>query len=58
MLEREGSEGKVQKLLPLHTRPNFSWMNWKAVLFIYGATVPLGKEVLTINFALAVETAA
>ena len=58
MLERDSYEGKTQKLLPLNTGPKFSWMNWRAVLFIFAATIALGKEVLLTNCALLVETAA
>ena len=58
MLERENYEGKTSKLLPLSTGLKFSWMNWKAYLMIFAATVVLGKDVLLTNFALLVETAA
>ena len=58
MLERYGYEGKSTKILPLHTRPNFSWMEWKAFLFIYAQTISLGADVLTINVSLLVETVA
>ena len=58
MAEKEGYEGKTMKLLPLSTGPRFSWMNWKAYLFIFAATIVLGKEVLLTNFSLVVETAA
>ena len=58
MLERESYEGKSSKILPLHTRPNFSLMEWKAFLFAYAATVSLGVDVLMMNVSLLVETAA
>ena len=58
MAEKEGYEGKQMKLLPLNTGPRFSWMNWKAYLFIFAATIVLGKEVLLTNFSIVVETAA
>ena len=58
MLERDGYEGRSSKMLPLHTRPNFSWMEWKAFLFAYAGTVSLGVDVLMMNVSLLVETAA
>ena len=59
MLERdEGYGPKTQKILPLHFRANFSWMDWISYLRIYAMTVPLGSEVLEMNTALLVETAA
>ena len=58
MLERQGSESKAQKLLPLSSNPRFSWIEWKAYLFIFAATIVLGKEALTTSFVGAVETAA
>ena len=57
MLERDG-ESRTQKLLPLSTRPNFSWMEWKAYLFVFAATITLGKEALTTNFSAVVESVA
>ena len=62
MLERDG-ESRTQKLLPLSTRPNFSWMEWKAYLFIFAATTitcrwASKKEALTTNFSAVVESAA
>ncbi len=47
MLERQGSESKTQKLLPLSSNPRFSWVEWKAYLFIFAATIVLGKEART-----------
>ena len=58
MLERENYDSKSAKLLPLSTRGDFSWMEWKAFLFIYARTILLGIEVLTMNVSLLVETAA
>ena len=58
MLERAGSESKTQKLLPLSSSPKFSWVEWKAYLFIFAATIALGKEALTTSFVGVVESAA
>ena len=58
MLERQGSESKAQKLLPLSSSPRFSWIEWKAYLFIFAATIVLGKEALTTSFVGVVESAA
>ena len=57
MLERENYE-KSSKLLPLSTRADFSWMEWKAFLFVFARTILLGLEVLTTNVANLVETVA
>ncbi len=54
MLERAGSESKT-RLLPLSSYPRFSWVKWKAYLFIFAATIALGKEALTMG---VVESAA
>ena len=58
MLERQGSESKSQKLLPFSSHPRFSWIEWKAYLFIFAATIVLGKEALTTSFVGVVESAA
>ena len=58
MLERQGSESKAQKLLPLSSSPRFSWIEWKAYLFIFAATIALGREALTTSFVGVVESAA
>ena len=58
MADRDGYESKAQKLLPLSTNPRFSWMEWKAYLLIFVATILLGKEVLLTNFGVLVESVA
>jgi uncharacterized membrane protein YgcG len=58
MADREDYGSKAQKLLPLSSNPRFSWMEWKAYLLIFVATIVLGKEALLTNFAALVETAA
>ena len=45
MLERENYDGggKTPKIMPLHSRPNFDWNEWKAYLFMFAMTVrPIG----------------
>ncbi len=56
MLERDSYEPKAQKLLPLSSNPRFSWIEWKAYLFIFAATIALGKKALTTSFVGVVET--
>ncbi len=58
MLERAGSEPKTQKLLLLSSNPRFSWVKWKAYLFIFAATILLGKEAHTTSFVGVVESVA
>ena len=58
MADREDYGSKAQKLLPLSSNPRFSWMEWKAYLLIFVATIVLGKEALLTNFAALVESAA
>ena len=58
MLEIDSYEPKAQKLLPLSSNPRFSWIEWKAYLFIFAATIALGKEALTTSFVGVVETVA
>ena len=43
MIANEGSDQR-SKLLPLHTRPGFCWMEWKAYLFIFAMTITLGRK--------------
>ncbi len=57
MVARKGSESKT-KLLPLSSSPRFSWIEWKAYLFIFAATIVLGKEAFTTSFVGVVESAA
>ena len=49
---------KQAKILPLHSRPNFNWIEWKSYLFIFAMTVVLGTEVLTMDCSVLVETPA
>jgi hypothetical protein len=58
MADRDGYESKAQKLLPLSTNPKFSWMEWKAYLLIFVATILLGREALLTNFGALVESIA
>ena len=58
MAANEGSENRQFKLLPFHSRVTFSFLEWKAYLGIYVATVPFGAEALAQDTALLVETAA
>ncbi len=44
MADRDGYESKAQKLLPFSTNPKFSWMEWKAYLLIFVATILLLGE--------------
>ncbi len=38
--------------------PRFSWIEWKAYLFIFAATIALGREALTTSFVGVVESVA
>ena len=59
MIARENYEGgKTPKIMPLHSRPNFDWNEWKAYLFMFAMTVLLGMEVLTMDCSLLVKSAA
>jgi len=58
METRDTLDSKSAKILPLHSRPNFNWIEWKAYLFIFAMTVALGTEVLTMDCSILVETPA
>jgi len=59
MAVREGSDrplkAEAANLLPLSTSQTFSWLEYKTWLMIHVATINLGTEVITTNFALVAE---